>query len=38
MALARGKIIKANNEEPDEIEKQISQVRESFLIDQFRSV
>jgi hypothetical protein len=26
MALARGKIIKANNEEPDEIEKQISQV------------
>ena len=25
MALARGKIIKANNEEPDEIEKQISQ-------------
>ena len=27
MALARGKIIKANNEEPDEIEKQISQVK-----------
>merc|ERR1719206_1404490 len=25
MALARGKIIKAGNEEPDEIEKQISQ-------------
>ena len=25
MALARGKIVKANNEEPDEIEKQISQ-------------
>nr|AQS22804.1 40S ribosomal protein s7 [Pseudodiaptomus poplesia] len=25
MALARGKIIKANNEEPDELEKQISQ-------------
>ena len=25
MALARGKIIKANNEEPDENEKQISQ-------------
>ena len=38
MALARGKIIKANNEEPDEIEKQISQVRESFLVDQFRSI
>ena len=25
MALTRGKIVKANNEEPDEIEKQISQ-------------
>ena len=29
MALTRGKIIKANNEEPDEVEKAISQV--SFL-------
>jgi len=27
MALTRGKIIKANNEEPDEVEKSISQVR-----------
>jgi len=26
MALTRGKIIKANNEEPDEVEKAISQV------------
>ena len=26
MALARGKIIKAGGEEPDEVEKQISQV------------
>ena len=30
MALTRGKIIKANNEEPDEVEKAISQVIKPF--------
>ena len=31
MALTRGKIIKANNEEPDEVEKAISQVIKLFV-------
>ena len=34
MALTRGKIIKANNEEPDEVEKAISQVN-FYRIDLF---
>jgi hypothetical protein len=38
MALARGKIIKANNEEPDEIEKQISQVREINVLFELHNV
>ena len=32
MALTRGKIIKANNEEPDEVEKAISQVNSRMIL------